>query len=52
LLMSQAIAKRDYPVMQGVLLVTTITTIISTGIADLLYGWLDPRIRINNGDQE
>lgn len=52
LLMSQAIAKRDYPVMQGILLVTTITTIISTGIADLLYGWLDPRIRITSGDQE
>ena len=45
LLMSQAIAKRDYPVMQGILLVTTITVIISTAIADLLYGWLDPRIR-------
>jgi ABC-type dipeptide/oligopeptide/nickel transport system permease component len=38
--------------MQGILLVTTITTIISTGIADLLYGWLDPRIRITSGDQE
>ena len=50
LLMSQAIAKRDYPVMQGILLVTTITVIISTAIADLLYGWLDPRIRISSGD--
>ncbi|MDX9991598.1 MAG: ABC transporter permease [Anaerolineales bacterium] len=50
-LMSQAIAKRDYPVMQGILLVTTITVIISTAIADLLYGWLDPRIRIR-GEQE
>jgi len=52
LLMTQAIAKRDYPVMQGILLVTTITTIISTAIADLLYGWLDPRIRVGSGDQE
>jgi len=51
LLMSQAITKRDYPVMQGILLVTTLTTIISTGIADLLYGWLDPRIRTGS-DQE
>lgn len=46
LLMSQAIAKRDYPVMQGILLVTTITVIFSTALADLIYGWLDPRIRI------
>ena len=52
LLMTNAIAKRDYPVMQGILLVTTITTIISTAIADLLYGWLDPRIRAGSGDQE
>lgn len=52
MLLTQAIAKRDYPVMQGILLVTTITTIIATGIADLLYGWLDPRIRITGGSQE
>ncbi len=52
LLMSQAIAKRDYPVMQGILLVTTITVIISTAIADLLYGWLDPRIRISGGQEQ
>ncbi len=50
LLMSQAITKRDYPVMQGILLVTTITVIISTAIADLLYGWLDPRIRTSGGE--
>jgi peptide/nickel transport system permease protein len=52
LLMSQAITKRDYPVMQGILLVTTITVIISTAIADLLYGWLDPRIRISGGQEQ
>jgi peptide/nickel transport system permease protein len=51
LLMSQAITKRDYPVMQGILLVTTITVIISTAIADLLYGWLDPRIRIQGNEE-
>jgi peptide/nickel transport system permease protein len=52
LLLTQAIAKRDYPVMQGILLVTTFTTIIATAVADLLYGWLDPRIRVTGGDQE
>ncbi|MBN1486534.1 MAG: ABC transporter permease [Anaerolineae bacterium] len=49
LLLGQAVAKRDYPVMQGILLVTTITVILSTALADLLYGWLDPRIRIQRG---
>ncbi len=52
LLLSQAIGKRDYPVMQGILLVTTITVILSTALADLLYGWLDPRIRISGGGGE
>lgn len=51
LLLSQAIGKRDYPVMQGILLVTTITVIVSTALADLLYGWLDPRIRITGGGE-
>ena len=52
LLMGQAITKRDYPIMQGVLLVTTITVILSTALADLIYGWLDPRIRITGGGEE
>jgi len=51
LLLNQAIAKRDYPVMQGILLVTTITVILSTALADLLYGWLDPRIRVTGGGE-
>jgi peptide/nickel transport system permease protein len=42
----QAIARRDYPVMEGVLLVTTICVLAAVTIADALYGWLDPRIRI------
>lgn len=46
LLLSQAIASRDYPVMQGILLVTTLAVLLSTTLADLLYGWLDPRIRL------
>lgn len=45
LLLSQAIARRDYPVIQGVLLITTITVLLSTTLADLLYSWLDPRVR-------
>lgn len=47
LLLSQAITKRDYPIMQGILLVSTITVIFFTAIADMIYGWLDPRIRIS-----
>ncbi|MGE5263609.1 MAG: ABC transporter permease subunit [Acidobacteriota bacterium] len=37
---------RDYPVMQGVFLVVTIAVVFANLIADYLYGWLDPRIRL------
>ena len=40
-----AIAQRDYPVMQGVFLVITMSVILANTLADFLYGWLDPRIK-------
>ena len=41
----QAINQRDYPIIQGIVLLTTITyTIVNTAI-DLLYHWLDPRVQ-------
>jgi peptide/nickel transport system permease protein len=46
----QAISSRDYPVMQGVFMVITIAVIFANFLADLLYGWLDPRVRL--GTQE
>ncbi len=50
-LLGDAIAKRDYPVMQGVFLVITAAVVFSNLIADYLYGWLDPRIRLVGGSQ-
>lgn len=44
-LLADALARRDYTVMQGVVLVTTVTVLLATAIADTLYGWLDPRTR-------
>lgn len=44
-LLGDAIAKRDYPVMQGVFLVITAAVVFSNLLADYMYGWLDPRIR-------
>ncbi len=46
LTLAQAVARRDYPVMQGVVIVTTVGVLLATAIADALYGWLDPRIRV------
>lgn len=50
-LLGDAISKRDYPVMQGVFLVITAAVVFSNLLADYLYGWLDPRIRIAGGGQ-
>lgn len=44
--LSGAIAQRDYPVMQGVFLVITVSVILANLLADFLYGWLDPRIKV------
>ncbi|MBV7332721.1 ABC transporter permease [Chloroflexi bacterium TSY] len=42
-----AITARDYAVLQGALLLVVIIFIVLNFVTDLLYGWLDPRIRLN-----
>jgi peptide/nickel transport system permease protein len=41
-----SIFSRDYPTLQGVVLVMGIAVMIVNLITDLLYGWIDPRIRV------
>lgn len=45
----QALSSRDYPIMQGIILVVTAAVVFANLIADSLYGWLDPRIRLAGG---
>jgi peptide/nickel transport system permease protein len=40
----QAIPSNDYPVVQGVVLVSAFSFMISTLLVDVLYAWIDPRI--------
>ncbi len=40
-----ALHNRDYPVLMGVLLVSAFLILFSNLLADLLYGWLNPRVR-------
>ena len=40
-----AMTQRDYPVLMGILLLGSVMVILFNLLADLLYGWLDPRIR-------
>ncbi|MDR7521586.1 MAG: ABC transporter permease [Armatimonadota bacterium] len=41
----QAIFQRDYPVVQGVVLVVALLFVLTNLVVDLLYAWIDPRIR-------
>ena len=41
----EALAARDYPVLQGVFLLLSVTVVLANLIADLVYGLLDPRVR-------
>jgi peptide/nickel transport system permease protein len=44
-LLVQGIAARDYPLVQGCVLVVAVTYVLMNTIADLLVAWLDPRTR-------
>ena len=40
-----SIGNRDYPVLQGIFLVTAIAVVIANVVTDLAYAALDPRVR-------
>jgi peptide/nickel transport system permease protein len=44
-LMFEALGNRDFPLMQTIFLFTTAGVLVANLVADLLYGWLDPRVR-------
>jgi peptide/nickel transport system permease protein len=44
--LNDAINHRDYTLMQGVFLVITTSVIVANLLADVLYGQIDPRVRI------
>lgn len=41
----QAINAHDYPLMQGIFLIITVSVLIANILADMVYVWLDPRTR-------
>lgn len=47
LLVDDGIGKRDYRVVQGCVLVISLTYIIANLLTDMVYRWLDPRIRVS-----
>lgn len=41
----QAVEYRDYPVLQGTFLIITILVVLSNFLAEIIYGYADPRVR-------
>ena len=41
----EAVFARDYPVIQGFILVFATVVVLVSVVIDVLYAWLDPRIR-------
>ena len=44
-LLASAVLRRDYPMIQGGLLVTAVALVLLNLLVDVLYGFLDPRVR-------
>lgn len=47
LLLEDGISKRDYRLVQGCVLVISVTYILANSLTDMVYRWLDPRIRLS-----
>jgi peptide/nickel transport system permease protein len=41
----RAIAVRDYPLIQYIVLLVAASVVLTNFVVDILYGWIDPRIR-------
>lgn len=42
----EAVNRRDYPMLQGVFLLIAVSVILANLAADLLYSYLDPRVKV------
>lgn len=45
-LLVDSIQRRDYPVVQGCILIISVAYITVNALTELVYAWLDPRIRL------
>jgi ABC-type dipeptide/oligopeptide/nickel transport system permease component len=41
----ESVLNRDFPTLQGAVLVMSVLVIVINLAADVAYGWVDPRIR-------
>ena len=45
----ESIQRRDYPVLQACVLVISLAYVCVNTLTDILYAWLDPRVRLEGG---
>ena len=45
-LLTNAVANRDLAVVQCIMILLAFTMVMANTITDLIYGWLDPRVRV------
>jgi peptide/nickel transport system permease protein len=45
-LLVDSVYRRDYSVLMAILMVASVAVVVSNLVADLAYGWLDPRVRV------
>lgn len=48
LLTIESIQRRDYPVVQGAVLLISSTYVIVNVLTDIFYAWIDPRVRLSD----
>ncbi len=46
-LLADSLTSRDYPVLMAAFMIMAILTVVGNLIADLTYGWIDPRIKVS-----
>lgn len=51
-LLTSAVATRDLAVVQTIMIILAFTMIAANMIVDLIYGWLDPRVRVGAGARQ
>jgi peptide/nickel transport system permease protein len=47
----EGITKRDYPVLMGCIIVGTTVYVVINLLVDVLYHYLDPRVRLFAGNE-
>jgi peptide/nickel transport system permease protein len=51
-LLGVGLARRDLPILLSVVVFVSVLVVVVNVVVDLLYAWLDPRVRLAYGDHE